>query len=264
MADVPLTAPAFGNAAVPLNGPQIDWSKLNQPIGQMTAAQYTPTQHIGNGAAELLMHLGMQPYVAHDLTSRVGNVIGASPLGVAGSAMDTVAAKAQGDNSGVVRGMAGMIPGVGPEARAATEEALAAIERAVSGNRPSMSPSGGEDALAAIERAVSASPISSPTASNLQSKIIDAVKSSGGTGVRISDVAAKLPGIPLKDIHAEMMNLQRNDQAVLSNWDDPKSTTAAMKAAAINVGGDPRHAISLLQPQQNATVPQVPLGPPKF
>lgn len=137
---------------------------------------------------------------------------------------------------------AGLIRGRGSSA---AEDAMAAIERAVSGPSTSLKPaaSSGEDAMAAIERAMSDAP-----ASSLQSRIVNAVKAGGGTGVRISDVAAKLPDVPLKDIHAEMLNLQRNDKAVLSNWDDPRSTTAAMKSAAINVGGDPRHAISLLKP----------------
>ena len=99
--------------------PPIDWSKLNQPMGQLNPATYTPTQQIGNAVSSGLMAAGMQPYTANDLTSRVGNVIGASPLGVAGSAMDTVAAQANGNHSGVIQGMAGMIPGAGPEAKAA-------------------------------------------------------------------------------------------------------------------------------------------------
>lgn len=150
---------------------------------------------------------------------------------------------------------AGLIRGSTPEVRAG-EDAMAAIERAISGSNTSIKPeasSSGEDAMAAIERAMSGTPASS----DLQSRIIDAVKASGGTGVRISDVVAKLPDVPLKDIHAEMKNLQRNERAVLSNWDDPKTTTAAMKNAAINIGGDPRHAISLI-------APSVPLDVPKL
>lgn len=128
----------------------------------------------------------------------------------------------------------------------AAEDAMAAIERAISGaGRQSQKPTAelpsGEDAMAAIERAVSGAP------SDLQSRIVNAVKAGGGTGVKISDIASKLHDVPLEDIHAEMMNMQRNEKAVLSNWDDPRSTTPAMKNAAINVGGDPRHVISLLK-----------------
>jgi hypothetical protein len=98
-----------------------DWSRYNQPTGEMKAATYTPTQRMGNAAAEGLMALGMQPYTAHDLTNRVGNVLAASPLGIPGAAADTLDAQMHGDNFGVVQGMAGMFPGVGPEARAAAK-----------------------------------------------------------------------------------------------------------------------------------------------
>jgi hypothetical protein len=116
-------------------GDGIDWSKLNQPTGEASAVQYTPTQRIGNAFADTLMAGGMQPYTANDLTSRIGNVVGASPLGIAGSAMDTIAAKARGDNAGTIMGMAGMIPGAKPEVDA-TEVALKAIYEALGHEYP--------------------------------------------------------------------------------------------------------------------------------
>lgn len=129
-------------------------------------------------------------------------------------------------------------------------EALAKIENAMHGPAPEhVDPFAGmndQETADAFERILRAT---AEPSQNLQSRITDAVRAGGGTGVRISDVAAKLPDVPLEDIHAEMMNMQKGDQAVLSNWDDPRSTTAAMKAAAINVGGDPRHVISLVQPR---------------
>jgi hypothetical protein len=73
----------------PPDKPTVDWSRYNQPFGELKAATYTPTQHIGNTVANALMGLGMQPYTANDLTSRVGNVLGLSPLGVAGSALES-------------------------------------------------------------------------------------------------------------------------------------------------------------------------------
>jgi hypothetical protein len=240
------------------DGPPIDWSKLNQPMGQLKPATYTPTQQIGNAVSSGLILAGMQPYTANDLTSRVGNVLGASPLGLAGSAIDTIGAKAQGDNAGIIQGMAGMIPGAGPEAKAAWSalraqqmegrDAFRKIENAMAGPAPEhVDPFAGmndQETADAFEKILR---MGDPP-QNLQSRILDTVKSNGGVGVHISDVAAKLPDVPLKDIHDEMLNLQKNDQAVLSNWDDPRSTTPAMKAAAINIGGDPRHVISLTEP----------------
>jgi hypothetical protein len=132
------------------------------------------------------------------------------------------------------------IPAIEPDdiMKVQGEKALASIERATSSPELSTRVEGsGEDAMAAIERATSGP--------SLQSRVMDSVKEKGGVGVRISDVASDLPDVPLKDIHAEMQNLQSSDRAVLSNWDDPRSLTPAMKAAAINIGGDPRHAISL-------------------
>jgi hypothetical protein len=102
----PSAAPIF-----PPDKPTVDWSRYNQPSGELKAATYTPTQHIGNTVANALMGLGMQPYTANDLTSRLGNVLGLSPLGVAGSALDLVDAKRRDDLPGAVVAAAGMIPG---------------------------------------------------------------------------------------------------------------------------------------------------------
>jgi hypothetical protein len=115
----------------PPDKPTVDWSRYNQPFGELKAATYTPTQHIGNTVANALMGLGMQPYTANDLTSRVGNVLGLSPLGVAGSALDLVDAKRRDDLSGAVAAAAGMIPGARGVARGVAEEAGAALRRAL-------------------------------------------------------------------------------------------------------------------------------------
>jgi hypothetical protein len=93
---------------------------------EMRAARSSPTDWIGDRFADSLMSLGMQPYTATDLRHRLGNLAMASPLGIAGSAMDAVHAKATGDDFGTVSAMAGMLPGAGPEARAALNEVRAA------------------------------------------------------------------------------------------------------------------------------------------
>ena len=125
--------PAVSTAApiLPPGEPPLDWSRYNQPTGELRAATYTPTQHIGNLVASALMGIGMPPYTANNLTSRVGNVLGLTPLGVAGSALDLIDAKRRDDISGVVAAAAGMIPGAKGVARGAAEEAGAALRRAV-------------------------------------------------------------------------------------------------------------------------------------
>ncbi|MGL3209687.1 HYD1 signature containing ADP-ribosyltransferase family protein [Bradyrhizobium sp. BR 1433] len=77
----------------------------------MKAATYTPTQRIGYLAADALTGMGMQPYTANDLTSRIGNVLGLTPLGVAGSALDFVDAKRRDDFPRAVTAAIGMILG---------------------------------------------------------------------------------------------------------------------------------------------------------
>jgi hypothetical protein len=117
-------------SAAPMLSPDkstVDWSRLNQPFGELKPATYTPTQRVGNFAADALMSLGMQPYTANDLTSRVGNVLGLSPLGVFGSALDLIDAKRRDDLPGVAMAAAGMIPGAKGIARGAAEETGAGL-----------------------------------------------------------------------------------------------------------------------------------------
>jgi hypothetical protein len=102
--------------------PAVDWSRNFQPSGELKPATYTPTQRIGNLAADALMGLGMEPYFANDLTSRVGNVLGLTPLGVAGSALDLIDAKRRDDLAGVLEAAAGMIPSAKGAARGVAEE----------------------------------------------------------------------------------------------------------------------------------------------
>ncbi len=95
-----------------------------KPFDELKPATYTPTQHIGNFAASALMGLGMQPYTANDLTSRVGNVLGLTPLGVAGSALDLIDAKRREDLPGVLAAAAGMVPGAKGVARGVAADAI--------------------------------------------------------------------------------------------------------------------------------------------
>src|SRR6266702_3217623 len=146
--------------------PAVDWSRNNQPFGELKAATYTPTQHIGNFVAGALMGLGIQPYTANDLTSRVGNVVAASPLGVAGSALDLIDAKRRDDLRGAAIAAAGMIPGAKGIARGVAEEAGAMV--GVGGRRVGTVPAeasalrGGSDSLASRSASIYDPPEKSP------------------------------------------------------------------------------------------------------
>jgi hypothetical protein len=91
--------------------PAYDWSRFNQPFGELKPAIFAPTQQIGYLAADALMTAGMRPYDANDLTKRIGGLLGLTPLGVAGSALDLIDAKRRDDLPGVLTAASGMLPG---------------------------------------------------------------------------------------------------------------------------------------------------------
>jgi hypothetical protein len=119
--DSPNGVPGSGQPYNPSAAP-ISPSDRRPPFGELKPATYTPTQHIGNTVAKALIGFGMQPYTANDLTSRVGNVLGLSPLGVAGSALDLIDAKRRDDFPGVLAAASGMIPGAKGVGRGVAEE----------------------------------------------------------------------------------------------------------------------------------------------
>lgn len=100
----------------------LDWLHFNQTFGELKPATVTPTQQIGYHAADALTALGMQPYTANDLATRIGNVLGLTPLGVAGSALDLIDAKRRGDLPGAVTAAGGLIPGAKGVGRVAANE----------------------------------------------------------------------------------------------------------------------------------------------
>jgi hypothetical protein len=100
-------------------------------FGELKPAQLTPTQQVGNAAANGLMALGVQPYRAFELTHRFGNLLSVlPPTGIAGAAADTLYAQAHHDRIGALLGMVAMLPGVGPEARAVEGEIRSATNAA--------------------------------------------------------------------------------------------------------------------------------------
>jgi hypothetical protein len=116
---VPGSGQPYNPSAVPISP-----SDERPPFGELKPATYTPTQRIGYLAADALMGLGMQPYTANDLTSRVGNVLGLTPLGVVGSALDLIDAKRRDDLPGALEAAAGMIPGAKGVARGIAADAI--------------------------------------------------------------------------------------------------------------------------------------------
>jgi hypothetical protein len=122
---VPASGPPYHTSSAAISSPDnsaVDWSHYNQPFGELKPATYTPTQRIGNLATDALTGLGMKPYFANDLTSRVGNVLGLTPLAVAGSAFDLIDAKRREDLPGVLEAAAEMIPGAKGVVRGIGEE----------------------------------------------------------------------------------------------------------------------------------------------
>jgi hypothetical protein len=79
------------------------------PSDALRAATHTPKQWIGYLAADALIGMGVKPYMADDLASRIGNVLGLTPLGVVGSALDLIDAKHRAGLPGAMAA-AGMIP----------------------------------------------------------------------------------------------------------------------------------------------------------
>src|SRR5262249_37187531 len=95
-------APAVGVVA-PKSSPEkptIDWSRGTRPFGELKPVTFPPTQRFGYLVADGLMGLGMNPYNANRLTSRVGNLLGLTPLGFPGAVADFIDAKQRDDLPG--------------------------------------------------------------------------------------------------------------------------------------------------------------------
>ncbi|QIP08523.1 HNH endonuclease family protein [Bradyrhizobium symbiodeficiens] len=103
--------------------PAYDWSHFNQPFGELKPATFPPTQQIGHLAADGLIAAGMQPYFANDLTKRIGALLGLTPLGVAGSALDLIDAKRRDNLPGAVAAATGLIPSAKGVGSVAAKEA---------------------------------------------------------------------------------------------------------------------------------------------
>jgi A nuclease of the HNH/ENDO VII superfamily with conserved WHH len=126
--DSDTSGPSRSAASTPAQGkPVYDSSQFNQPFGELKPWTPTPTQRIGYLAADGLMALGMKPYAANDWATRLGNLLGLTPLGVLGSALDLIDAKRRDDFPEVLTAALGMIPGARGIARGAAGEAGAGL-----------------------------------------------------------------------------------------------------------------------------------------
>lgn len=61
--------------------------------------------------------------------------------------------------------------------------------------------------------------------------------------VRIADIHKALPDIDLKSLHRTLFDLQTANKLVIYRIDDPTDITPADSAAAMSVGGFPRHIV---------------------
>jgi hypothetical protein len=97
--------------------------QLNAPTGDQLRASPppSPSERVTQGLSSAFSTAGADNYTANNLASKLMGLVQATPLSVPLGAMDTMHAKSQGDNTGVVMGMAGMIPGVKPGAQVAKQ-----------------------------------------------------------------------------------------------------------------------------------------------
>lgn len=68
--------------------------------------------------------------------------------------------------------------------------------------------------------------------------------------VHIADVQSQLPDVPLKDIHAALVQMQREGKISLMQLDNRQAVTPGDHAAAMMVGNDPRHIFMPIGPSQ--------------
>jgi hypothetical protein len=94
-----------------------------QPLGELKPAIFTPTQQIGHRAIDALLALGVPLHNAQELTTRIGNLLSLTPLGVAGSALNLIDAKRRDDFPAGVEAAIGLIPGAKGVGRVAAKEA---------------------------------------------------------------------------------------------------------------------------------------------
>jgi len=92
-----------------------------QPYAELRAYKPTPSERVGNVLQDFLMNMGANSYNAGRMAHGIRDIASASPLGILMSGADAVDANARGDGLGTAAAMAGILPAVGPEIRAATK-----------------------------------------------------------------------------------------------------------------------------------------------
>jgi hypothetical protein len=106
------------------NKPAYDLSHF-EPFGELKPATFTPTQQIGHRAIDALTALGVPLHNAQELTTRIGNLLNLTPLGVTGSALNLIDAKRRDDLPGAIEAAVGLIPGAKGVGRVAGQEVRA-------------------------------------------------------------------------------------------------------------------------------------------
>ena len=101
--------------------PALDLSHF-KPFGELKPVTFPPTQQIGYHAIDALTALGVPLHNAKELTTRIGNLLSLTPLGVAGSALDLIDAKRRDDLPAGVAAAVGLIPGAKGVGRVAGNE----------------------------------------------------------------------------------------------------------------------------------------------
>ena len=82
-------SPEGGEKSAPSKVPAgVDWSKLNQPFGEMKAATFSPTDQAAYAMQDAMMAGGANAYMSGHIAKGITGAIQSSPLGSAGSAAD--------------------------------------------------------------------------------------------------------------------------------------------------------------------------------
>src|SRR5262245_58581174 len=87
--------PAEDTGAAAPPAAAVDWSKLNQPTGEVKSYTPPPSDRVQNYAQDVLTALGARPEVAGHLAEGLMGIVQATPLAVPLSAADTIYYKNQ-------------------------------------------------------------------------------------------------------------------------------------------------------------------------
>lgn len=96
---------------------------------QLRAYNPNPSERVGSWLQQGLIGLGAQPYTAGHLGHGLRDILSATPLGIGMSAADVAHYKAAENPGAMAAAAIGMIPGIGPEAKAGINAAKGAFPK---------------------------------------------------------------------------------------------------------------------------------------